>query len=160
MPHIDFIEKVHTSTKRNYLERVIEHDKAKCATISKQFGQDYWDGDRKYGYGGYSYDGRWRAIALKMANHYNLKPGDKVLDVGCGKGFLMYEFTQVITEGQVAGIDVSEYAVDNAMDEVKPFLKTGNAVDLPYKDHSFDLVVSINTLHNLHNSCKIPQMMI
>ena len=74
MAYIDFIEVVHTSTKRNYLERVVDHDKAECATVSKQFGKDYWDGDRKYGYGGYTYDGRWRSVAEKMANHYGLKP--------------------------------------------------------------------------------------
>ena len=151
MPHIDFIERVHTSTKRNYLERVIEHDKAQCATVSKRFGKDYWDGDRKYGYGGYSYDGRWQPVAEKFAEHYGLKSGAKVLDVGCGKGFLLHEFTQVIPGIEVAGIDISQYAVDNAKEEVKPFLRVGNAVELPYEDHSFDLVVSINTLHNLYN---------
>ena len=151
MPHIDFIERVHTSTKRNYLERVIEHDKAQCATVSKKFGKDYWDGDRKYGYGGYSYDGRWQPVAEKIAERYGLKSGTKVLDVGCGKGFLLHEFTQVIPGIEVAGVDISQYAVDNAKEEVKPFLRVGNAVELPYEDHSFDLVVSINTLHNLYN---------
>ena len=151
MPHIDFIERVHTNTKRTYLERVIEHDKAQCATVSKQFGKDYWDGDRKYGYGGYYYDGRWRSVAERMAEHYGLKTGGRVLDVGCGKGFLLHEFTQVVPGVQVAGIDTSQYAVDNAKEEVKPFLRVGNAVELPYEDHSFDFVVSINTLHNLYN---------
>ena len=151
MPHIDFIERVHTSTKRNYLERVIEHDKAQSATVSKQFGKDYWDGDRKYGYGGYSFDGRWRTVAEKMSKHYGLKPGDRVLDIGCGKGFLLYEFTQAVPDVQVAGIDISQYAVDNAKEEVKPFLRAGNAIDLPYEVDSFDFVVSINTLHNLYS---------
>ena len=151
MAYIDFIERVHTSTKRNYLQRVIEHDKAECATVSKRFGKDYWDGDRKYGYGGYCYDGRWRPVAERMAVHYGLKPGDRVLDVGCGKGFLLYEFTQVVPQVDVAGIDISQYAIDNAKEEVKPFLRVGNAIDLPYEDNSFDFVVSINTLHNLYN---------
>jgi ubiquinone/menaquinone biosynthesis C-methylase UbiE len=151
MAHIDFIERVHTSTKRNYLERVVEHDKAECATISKQFGKDYWDGDRRYGYGGYTYDGRWRPVAENIANHYNLETGSKILDIGCGKGFLLYEFTQVITGAQVIGIDVSKYAVDNGKEEIQQFLQTGNATDLPFEDNTFDLVVSINTLHNLYN---------
>jgi protein-L-isoaspartate(D-aspartate) O-methyltransferase len=151
MAHIDFIERVHTSTKRNYLERVVEHDKAECATISKQFGKDYWDGDRRYGYGGYTYDGRWRSVAENIANHYNLEPGSKILDIGCGKGFLLYEFTQVITGAQVTGIDVSKYAIDNGKEEIQQFLQTGNATDLPFEDNTFDLVVSINTLHNLYN---------
>jgi len=151
MAYIDFIEVVHTSTKRNYLERVVEHDKAECATISKQFGKDYWDGDRRYGYGGYRYDGRWRSVAEKMANHYGLKPGDKILDVGCGKGFLLYEFTQAIPGVEVSGLDISQYAVDNAKEEVQGSLQVGNAVELPYPDNYFDYVVSLNALHNLYN---------
>jgi len=151
MAHVDFIERVHTSTRRDYLQRVVEHDKAECATVSKQFGRDYWDGDRKYGYGGYNYDGRWRSVAENMAGHYDLQPGARVLDVGCGKGFLLYEFTQLLSGATVAGLDISEYAVENAKEEVKPFLRVGNAIDLPYPDASFDFVVSINTLHNLYN---------
>ena len=151
MGYIDFIERVHTSTKRNYLARVTEHDKAECATISKQFERDYWDGDRKYGYGGHYYDGRWQPIAERMVNHYGLQPGDSVLDIGCGKGFLLYEFTQVLPESEVSGIDISHYAIDNAKEEIKPFVQVGNATELPYADKSFDYVVSINTLHNLYN---------
>ncbi len=151
MGYIDFIEPVHTSTKRNYLERVVDHDKAHCATISKQFGKDYWDGDRMYGYGGYRYDGRWRPVADKMAAHYNIKAGQRVLDIGCGKGFLVFEFTQSVPGVEVAGLDISQYAVDEAKEEVKPFLRVGNAIELPYEDNSFDFVVSINSLHNLYN---------
>ena len=139
------------STKRNYLERVIEHNKAECAAVSKQFGRDYWDGDRRYGYGGYNYDGRWRSVAENIANHYNLETGSKILDIGCGKGFLLYEFAQVITGAQVVGIDVSKYAIDNGKEEIQQFLQIGNATVLPFEDNTFDLVVSINTLHNLYN---------
>ena len=151
MAHVDFIERVHTSTKRNYLERVVEHDKAECAILAKQFGKDYWDGDRRYGYGGYHYDGRWRSVAENMADHYGLEAGAKILDVGCGKGYLLYEFTQVVPQARVAGIDVSKYAIDNGKEEVRQLLQMGNAIDLPFEDNSFDLVVSINTLHNLYN---------
>ena len=151
MVYIDFIEQVHAVTGRNYLERVTEHDKAECATVSKEFGKDYWDGDRKYGYGGYCYDGRWRTTAERMASYYDLKPGHQILDVGCGKGFLIYEFTQVVPGVEVAGMDISRYALDNAKVEIKPFLQAGNATDLPYESHTFDLVVSINTVHNLYN---------
>ena len=151
MANVDFIEKVHTSTKRNYLERVIEHDKAECATVAKQFGKDYWDGDRRYGYGGYSYDGRWRAVAENMVNHYGLTTSARILDVGCGKGLLAYEFTQVVPEASVAGIDVSKYAIDNGKEEIRKCLQVGNALDLHFEDNSFDLVISINTLHNLYN---------
>ncbi len=150
MTYIDFVTKLHGKTRRNFLERVIEHDKAECATIAKQYGKEYWDGDRKYGYGGYRYDGRWRTVAKEMVDYYNLKPGDKVLDVGCGKGYLVYEFTQVMPEVVVAGIDISQYAIDHSREEVKPFLQVGNAIALPYEDRTFDFVVSLTTLHNLY----------
>lgn len=151
MRYIDFTTKVHTKTKRNYLERVLSDDKAACAKIAKQFGRDYWDGDRKYGYGGMRYDGRWRPIAEDIAKHYELKAGDKILDVGCGKGYLMYEFTQAVPGVKVAGIDISQYGIDNAKPEVQPFLKVADAVKLPFEDRSFDFVISITTLHNLYN---------
>ncbi|CBN55125.1 MULTISPECIES: class I SAM-dependent methyltransferase [Kamptonema] len=151
MSYVDFITKVHTSTKRDYVARVVQHDKADCATIAKQYGQDYWDGDRQYGYGGYRYDGRWLPIAKEIVKHYDLKPGDKILDVGCGKAYLLYEFSQAIPGVEVAGIDISQYGIDNAKEEVKPFLQVGNATKLPFEDNTFDFVVSILTLHNLYN---------
>jgi len=150
MAFLDFISGIHKATKRDYLARVLEADKAECATISKKFGQEYFDGDRKYGYGGFRYDGRWRLFAEKLIKHYNLKPGQRVLDIGCAKGFLLHEFKAVMPELEVAGLDVSEYAIANAMDSVKPFLRVGNAMGLPYPDKHFDLVLSINTLHNLY----------
>lgn len=150
MAYIDFITKVHTSTKRNYLQRVIDHDKAKCAEIANKFGQEYWDGDRSTGYGGFFYDGRWRTVAREMIEHYDLQPGDRILDVGCGKAFLLYDFTQLLPEVEVAGIDISQYAIEHAKEEVKPFLHVGNARRLPFEDQSFDLVISITTLHNLY----------
>ncbi len=150
MNYIDFVTKLHNKTRRNFLERVIEHDKAECAAIAKQYGKDYWDGDRKYGYGGFRYDGRSRPIAKEMVEYYNLKPGDKVLDVGCRKGYVLYEFTQVLPGVEVAGIDISRYAIDHSKEEVRPFLQVGNAIALPYEDRTFDFVVSLTTLHNLY----------
>lgn len=150
MAYVDFLMKLHRATKRDYVQRVIEHDKAECAEVAIQFGKDYWEGDRRYGYGGYYYDGRWRAVAEDMARHYGLQPEASILDVGCGKGFLLYEFTRVLPEARVAGIDISQYAIDNAKEEVKPFLRAGNAATLPFDDRSFDFIVSINTLHNLY----------
>lgn len=151
MAEIDFITRVHTSTKRDYLERVVEHDKAECAEVAGRFGEEYWDGDRRYGFGGYHYDGRWNVVAQAMADHYGLQPGTRILDIGCGKAFLLYEFTQVVPEARVQGIDVSAYGIENAKEEVKPFLQVGNANSLPYEDDSFDFIVSINTFHNLYN---------
>jgi protein-L-isoaspartate(D-aspartate) O-methyltransferase len=128
---------------------VTSHDKAECATIAKQWGYDYWDGERQYGYGGYSYDGRWLPIAKDIAQRYDLKAGDRILDIGCGKAFLLYEFTQAVPGIEVAGIDISEYGVEHAKEEVRPNLSVGVASDLPWDDDSFDFVYSINTFHNL-----------
>jgi SAM-dependent methyltransferase len=150
MAYIDFLSPVHKATKRDYLGRVNEYPKAKAATLAKQFGYDYWDGDRKFGYGGYKYDGRWKKVAEPLIKHYGLKPGDKVLDVGCGKGFLLYEMKQIIPELEIKGIDISEYAIEHAKPEIKEFLEVGDAVKLPYEDNSFDFVFSINTIHNLY----------
>jgi len=150
MACIDFISKLHKKTKRDYIGRVVNDDKAACAAIAKKFDREYWDGDRKYGYGGYYYDGRWRTVAEEMAAHYRLKPGQRVLDVGCGKGFLLYELTQVVPGLKVVGIDISQYAIDNSKEEVRPFLTKGLAQDLPFPDASFDFVYSIGTLHNLY----------
>lgn len=149
MARLDFNQALHNATRRNYVDRVVSNDKAECATVAKQFGADYWDGDRCYGYGGYRYDGRWRPIAERMAAHYGLKAGDSVLDVGCGKGYLLYELTQVVPGIEVAGLDISQYALADAKVEVAPFLHAGSAIALPFADKSFDFVVSLGTLHNL-----------
>ena len=150
MSEIDFISPLHKKTTRDYLARVNEFPKAEAAKLAKQFGRDYWDGDRKVGYGGMRYDGRWRVVADAMAKHYGLKAGDKILDVGCGKGFLLYDFTQAVPGIEVRGLDISSYAIENAKEEVRPFLQAGHANSLPFADQSFDLVISITTLHNLY----------
>ncbi|MFN3076576.1 MAG: class I SAM-dependent methyltransferase [Alphaproteobacteria bacterium] len=149
MANVDFVTKIHKSTTRDYLGRVNAHDKAECAEIACRFGKDYWDGERHLGYGGYRYDGRWRVVADDMVRHYGLKPGDRILDVGCGKAFLLYDFTQSVPGLQVAGIDISEYGIANAKEEVRPFLQVGTAASLPWPDDTFDFVYSINSLHNL-----------
>jgi SAM-dependent methyltransferase len=146
---IDFLAKYQSATKRDYVARVVEHDKAECATVAKRWGEEYWDGPRQYGYGGYKYDGRWLPIAREIAEFYNLQPGDKILDVGCGKAFLLYEFTQAVPGIEIAGIDISAYGIANAKEEARPFLREGNCTGLPFPDESFDFVYSINTLHNL-----------
>lgn len=150
MAYLDFITSVHSQTKRDYLGRVNEYPKAEAAKLAKQFGFDYWDGDRKTGYGGFKYDGRWAPIARKLAAHYKLEAGQKILDVGCGKGFLLHDLAQEVPGLEVFGLDISQYAIDHAKEEIKPFLKQGSAEKLPYPDRFFDFVISINTLHNLH----------
>src|SRR5262245_26970662 len=150
MPEIDFVNILHTATKRNYVQRVVDYDKAACAEVAIQYGKDYWDGDRPYGYRGMRYDGRWRPVAQNMVRHYGLKAGNRVLDVGCGKGFLLYEFTQAVPGIEIAGLDISAYALENSKEEVRPFLHQANANQLPFPDRSFDLVISLTTLHNLY----------
>lgn len=150
MAYVDFLSAVHKSTKRDYIARVLEFPKAEAAKLAKKWDVEYWDGDRRTGYGGYRYDGRWRKVADAMVAHYHLQPGQRILDVGCGKGFLLYDFTQAVPGVEVAGIDVSRYAIEHAREEVKPYLSLGTAAKLPFEDKSFDLVISINTLHNLY----------
>jgi protein-L-isoaspartate(D-aspartate) O-methyltransferase len=151
MAYRDFVSLIHKSTKRDYLARVNEINKAEVAEKAIQFGQDYWDGSRLTGYGGYRYDGRWRKVADAMIAAYGLKPGMRVLDVGSGKGFLLHDFKEAMPGIEVAGIDISNYAVEHTMGSVKPFCQVGSAAKLPWADGSFDLVLSINTLHNLYN---------
>ena len=126
--------------------RVTDADRA----IARQFGRDYFDGGRIHGYGGYHYHPRfWQATVRRFRDHYGIKPGDRVLDVGCAKGFMLHDFRELIPGLTVAGLDISEYAIANAKEEVRPYLRIGNAKELPYDDRSFDLVIAINTVHNL-----------
>ena len=151
---IDFMSLTHNSTKRDYLARVndLEFPKEKAATLAKKWGYDYWDGDRRINYGGYNYiEGRWEKIAKKMIEVYDLKSNSKILDIGCGKGFLLYDFKKIDPTFEVYGLDISKYAIENAKEEIKENLVQGNAKSLPFEKNYFDLVISINTLHNLYN---------
>jgi len=118
--------------------------------VARQFGKEFFDGDRLYGYGGYNYHPRfWTDTVKRFRDHYQLTQDAALLDVGCGKGFMMYDFKRLMPRMTIAGIDISKYAHEHAMPEMKPFLRVGNAKELPYPDRSFDLVISINTVHNL-----------
>lgn len=118
--------------------------------LSREFGWHYFDGNREFGYGGYFYDGRWLPVAQDITKHFDLKTGDKVLDIGCAKGFLVYDLMQCGMDAY--GIDISDYALKNCHAGVVGRLQKGNAIDLPFPDHSFDAVISINTLHNLNRA--------
>lgn len=124
--------------------------------IAREYGKEFFDGDRLFGYGGYKYDGRWVKIVERFRDHYGLTGESSVLDVGCAKGFMLHDFMKVIPGIKVAGIDISQYATQNAMEGVKPYVKIGDARDLPFPDKSFDLVISLTTVHNLHlEDCKM-----
>lgn len=135
-------------------KRPIE-DRSKTVTIkdrllSRQFGKEYFDGTRNQGYGGYNYHPRfWQPVVKRLQKFYKLNSKSRILDVGCGKGFLLYDLLELIPGITVAGIDISEYAIQNALNQVKPFVTIGNAKKLPFADKVFDLVISLNTIHNL-----------
>jgi ubiquinone/menaquinone biosynthesis C-methylase UbiE len=151
MAYKEFVSLVHKSTTRDYLARVTQRDKAEVAELAIQYDYDYWDGSRETGYGGYRYDGRWLKVAEAMVKTYGVRPGMRILDVGSGKGFLLHDFLTACPGVEVAGIDISRYAIEHTMDDVKPFVQVADAAKLPSPDKHFDLVVSINTLHNLYN---------
>jgi SAM-dependent methyltransferase len=154
MAYLDFMSVLHKSTERDYLARVneLEYPKAKAASLAKKWAYDYWDGDRRINYGGYRYmEGRWEKVAKTMIDHYELPERPKILDIGCGKGYLLYDFSKVLPNSEIYGIDISEYAIKNSKEEVHDYLQIGNATKLPWDDNYFDLVYSLNTFHNLYN---------
>lgn len=141
--------KLHQKTARKYIDRMVD-DKVHCMGKAKEYEFDYWDGDRRYGYGGYKYDGRWKEIAKDFISEYGLTRDSKVLDVGCGKAFLLYELKQLLPGITVKGFDISKHALQEAKNEVKDDLFFHNAEEpLPFEENEFDLVVSLGTLHNL-----------
>jgi ubiquinone/menaquinone biosynthesis C-methylase UbiE len=146
----NFVTPLHQQTKRNYLERMA-NEKVECSKIAKKYSQEYWDGERKYGYGGYRFiPERWKPVAQQLIKTYNLKAGSKVLDVGCGKGFLIYEMLQIEPELNIVGFDASQYAIENCKEDIKNFISLGRAEKkFPYVDKNFDLVISLGSLHNL-----------
>jgi SAM-dependent methyltransferase len=146
----NIITPLHKKTERDYLHRMLD-DKVHCMRVAKQYGADYWDGDRRYGYGGYRYiEDRWKPVAGKLIETYNLTDNAKVLDVGCGKAYLLYEIKKLLPRIEIAGFDISEHGIADAKEEIRDRLFEHRAEDeYPYKDKMFDLVVCINTLHNL-----------
>ena len=138
----------HPAVNRDYDKRAQEKT-PEIIRIAKEFSMEFFDGDRKCGYGGYKHNGRWKAVAAKMKDYYQLAEDCAILDIGCAKGFLLHDFKELMPNCTVAGIDVSEYAIENAMPSVKSYLKVASAERLPYPDKSFDLVISINSIHNL-----------
>lgn len=146
---LDIVTPLHKRTLRDYIARMND-DKIQCMKVAKQYDKDYWDGDRRYGYGGYRYDGRWKVVAEKLIDLYLLREDAHILDVGCGKGYLLYEFKKLLPACSIAGFDISRYAIENSKEEVREYLFAYKAQE-PYSfsDKEFDLVVSLTTLHNL-----------
>ncbi|MDP1574209.1 MAG: class I SAM-dependent methyltransferase [Coxiellaceae bacterium] len=136
-------------SKRNIFERgqtKTPEDRA----IAQEFGKAFFDGSRDQGYGGFSYHPRfWEPVIPDFQKRYNLNESSSVLDIGCAKGFMLYDFERLIPNITVKGIDISKYAIENAMDEIKQHCQIACATDLPFPDNSFDCIISITTLHNL-----------
>jgi ubiquinone/menaquinone biosynthesis C-methylase UbiE len=120
--------------------------------ISREYGQMYFDGPREYGYGGYRYDGRWIPVAEDIVKHFSLKPGDRILDVGCAKGFLVKDLLKVCPGLEAFGLDISHYAMMHCEPEVVGRLHLGTGTNLPFPDGSFKAVISLNTIHNFDRS--------
>jgi SAM-dependent methyltransferase len=138
---------LYPKSKRNIqarsAEQVLKRD------VAMKFGQEYFDGDRSEGYGGYRYDGRWLPVARTFAEHWSLRPGDRILDIGCAKGFLVKDLMIVCPGLEVFGLDISEYGLRNAVPEAADRVVLGNAAALPFPDNAFRAAISVNTVHNL-----------
>jgi ubiquinone/menaquinone biosynthesis C-methylase UbiE len=147
---LELVTPLHRATKRDYLARMVD-DKVHCMLKAKEYEADYWDGDRRYGYGGYRFiEGRWTPVAQALVDIYGLRRDARILDVGCGKGYLLYELKKLLPHAEIVGFDVSRHGLADAKEEVRPSLFRYRAQDrYPYGDKHFDLVVSLTCLHNL-----------
>lgn len=152
MAEINLMEN-YPKTKRDFNERAIQRTKEDIK-IAREFGKDFFDGERRHGYGGYNYHPRfWKEVVNDFINHYKLTNNSKILDIGCAKGFMLYDFKKALPNIKVVGIDISQYAIANALKDIKPFVKVGDAKELGmFNDAEFDLIIAINTIHNLEKN--------
>src|SRR5439155_16429976 len=147
---LEIVTPLHKATKRDYMGRM-QDDKVRCMIKAKEYEFDYWDGDRRYGYGGHRFiEGRWTPVAQALIDVYGLKRDAKILDVGCGKGYLLYELKKLLPDAEIAGFDISRHGLTDAKPEVRPYLFHHRAQDrYPFGNQAFDLVMSLTCLHNL-----------
>ena len=147
--------KNYPTTKRN-LEVASKERDEHARKIARKFDKDFFDGERRFGYGGFNYNEKyWYQVVRDIRQHYDLAENAKILDVGCAKGFMIYEFYKLNKNFFLRGVDISEYAINNSKEEIKSFCKVANAMNLPFENDEFDLVISINTIHNLSlENCK------
>lgn len=150
---IDLLEN-YPRTKRNVEERGATKTED-VRQIARQFGKEFFDGDRQYGYGGFKYSPKfWQPVIPTFQKHFGLTGRSSLLDVGCAKGFMLHDLEELIPGVTVKGVDISEYAITNSMDNIKSKVQIADAKELPFADNSFDVVISINTIHNLdHDDC-------
>ena len=146
---MSFFTPLHKKTSRKYIDRMID-EKVECMLKAKEYEFDYWDGDRRYGYGGYKYDGRWKPVAEQLIQTYGLKADSKILDVGCGKAHLIHELKLLLPNAEIIGFDISRHGIETAPEGIKPNLMRYRAQDrYPWGDKHFDLVISLGCVHNL-----------
>jgi ubiquinone/menaquinone biosynthesis C-methylase UbiE len=147
---LEIVTPLHQATQRDYLARM-QDEKVHCMQVAKQYEKEYWDGDRRFGYGGYKYmTGRWKPVAEELIKRYKLNNHSSVLDVGCGKAYLLYEMKLLLPGLRIAGFDISEHGLAEAKREIKEFLFIHKAQDqYPFEDNEFGLVLSLGCFHNL-----------
>jgi SAM-dependent methyltransferase len=146
---LNLVTPLHKRTTRDYLGRMVD-DKVHCMLKAKEYEFDYWDGDRRYGYGGYRYDGRWKGVAEHLIDQYGLGANARILDVGCGKAHLLFELKKLLPQADLTGFDISRHGLGDAPEPIRPHLFRYRAQDrYPWGDGHFDLVISLGCLHNL-----------
>jgi SAM-dependent methyltransferase len=147
---LDYVTQLHKMTPRKYIDRMVD-EKVHCMLKAKEYEGDYWDGDRRYGYGGYKYiDDRWKKVAQPLIDRYGLKSDAKILDVGCGKGYLLYELKRLLPDAEIVGFDISKHGMADAKEEIRDNIIEYRAQDrYPWGDNHFDMVISLGCLHNL-----------
>lgn len=147
---LNVVTPLHQMTKRDYIGRMTDN-KVEAMAKAREYEYDYWDGNRRYGYGGYRYiDDRWKRVAQPLIDLYGLKDGCRILDVGCGKAYLLYEFKKLLPNAEIVGFDISKHGIADAKEEVRPYLFNYRAQDpYPFGDKHFDLVLSLGCFHNL-----------
>ncbi|SVD93502.1 uncharacterized protein METZ01_LOCUS446356, partial [marine metagenome] len=147
---VNYVTQLHQATSRAYIDRMVD-DKVHCMLKAKEYEADYWDGDRRYGYGGYKFmPGRWKPVAKALIENYNLTNDSNVLDVGCGKAYLLYEMKLLLPGLRVAGFDISKHGLSDAQEEIRDSLFIHRAQDpYPFENNEFDLVISLGCFHNL-----------
>ena len=138
-------------TAKRDLSARLDSKSEESRKIGRKFDFDYFDGARNHGYGGFSYNPKfWQPVIPTIVENYKISNSSNVLDVGCAKGFFLYDLKLAFPEMNITGVDISEYAIANSVPEIKPYLQVSNATKLPFEDNCFDFVISINTIHNLN----------
>ena len=157
MSEINLMARYPKSNRNKDLFQRISEKTETNRKIARMFEKEFFDGDRKYGYGGYSYNSKYfTGVVEDMRDYYGLTSESKVLDIGCAKGFMLFDFKKIIPGITIRGIDISNYAIENAIPEIKEYVNVGNVKNLSeFKDKEYDLVTAITTVHNLNlEDCK------